>query len=80
MVELNISTGFQMFPNAMNDFPGAASQPQVELAPFCPEHAPKREENQGWAEKENGIQLPLVNMSLQLLGPKMKQVVKVCWQ
>ncbi len=31
----------------------------------------------GWAEKESGSSLPLVNVSLQVFGPVMRRVVKV---
>ncbi len=31
----------------------------------------------GWAEKENGSSLPLVNISLQIFGPMLRKVIKV---
>ncbi|XP_059096874.1 meiosis regulator and mRNA stability factor 1-like [Tigriopus californicus] len=41
----------------------------------CPIHAPSNE-GEGWAEKEAGTQLPSVSVSLAILGPNLKQVLK----
>ncbi|TRY80409.1 hypothetical protein TCAL_12735, partial [Tigriopus californicus] len=41
----------------------------------CPIHAPSNE-GEGWAEKEAGTQLPSVSVSLAVLGPNLKQVLK----
>lgn len=42
----------------------------------CSIHAPSNE-GEGWAEKEAGTQLPSVSVSLAILGPNLKRVLKV---
>ncbi len=49
----------------------------LESAGGCPKHAPTEEEDMGWAEKDNGTFLPMVNIGLQMFAPNMRQVVKV---
>lgn len=41
----------------------------------CSIHAPSNE-GEGWAEKEAGTQLPSVSVSLAILGPNLKRVLK----
>ena len=45
---------------------------------FCPVHCPQSNQDSsvGWAEKENGTLLPNVNLSLSVLGPNMKRLLK----
>lgn len=55
-----------------------SSAPNLALdTPFCLKHAPKKGDEQGWAERENGTSLPIINVSLQKFGPNMIQIVKV---
>jgi len=45
---------------------------------FCPVHCPQSNQDSsvGWAERENGTLLPNVNLSLAVLGPNMKRLLK----
>merc|ERR1719495_118711 len=58
---------------------GANQGGSVTLDPaFCPIHCPAENQDPsiGWAERENGVLLPNVNLSLSLLGPNIKTLLK----
>ena len=84
MVSLNkpVSANSGLGPLALSEsYAAAASRgaadANVVLDPaFCPVHCSGNQDSVGWAEKENGTLLPNVNLSLSVLGPNMKQLVK----
>lgn len=66
-------------PPPTNRYGGAEENSGVVLDPaFCPRHCPasSQDSSVGWAERENGTLLPNVNLSLTLLGPNMKRLLK----
>lgn len=54
---------------------GSGQNLDILEAPFCVRHSPQAGDGQGWAERENGAQLPIVNASLQVLAPNLRKVV-----
>jgi len=66
---------------AASNSTSAPRPPSLDLleASSCPQHAPRPADGDqpGWAERESGASLPLINVSLQTFAPNMRQVVKV---
>ncbi len=75
---LNFCGGTRSVSSAsLNSCPGGNTLDLLESAQ-CQKHAPQAaSEKMGWAEKESGSSLPLVNVSLQVFGRIMRRVVKV---
>ena len=68
---------FRSRPQTIGGGAGPHSAPEMFDVPFCPKHAPENRENQGWAEKENGTLLPMVNIGLATMGANLKTIIKV---
>lgn len=77
MVQLNPQWALPTITSSSVDtIPSTSELHQLDSA-YCLLHNPEpKESNKGWAERENGMPVPNVNMSLSVLGPNVRNLIK----